>query len=134
MLQADFSLYKCSPFSYSIADKDWHSYSVWAIPPDDASLRIKKIMEGLRADFAGPEIDPHIPVVGSIRMTHDEVLNQFRSLRFRVTYSYKAKVNEVVTRKFYYQCVSLIIDQSNKVFNFALLIIILIFCLFHDLK
>ncbi|KAK9919985.1 hypothetical protein M0R45_028555 [Rubus argutus] len=47
-INADFSLYKCSPFSYSIADKDRHSYSVWAIPPDDASLRIKKIWEAAR--------------------------------------------------------------------------------------
>ncbi|KAK9919986.1 hypothetical protein M0R45_028555 [Rubus argutus] len=46
-------------------------------------------------------------------MTHDEILNKFRSLRSLVTYSYKAKVNEVVTRNFYYQCVSLLIDSCS---------------------
>ncbi|XP_068342859.1 uncharacterized protein [Pyrus communis] len=28
-----------------------YSYSVWAIPPADVSHRIKKVMEGLRAEF-----------------------------------------------------------------------------------
>ena len=131
LLQANFSLYKCSPLSYSISDKKSHLYTVWAIPQDDLSLRIKKVMEGLRAEFGGPEIEPHIPFLGSFRMTHDDVLSKFRTLQSHIIYSFKAKVNEVATRKFYYQCVSLIIDRSNKVFNFSLLIITLILSYYH---
>ncbi|PQM37934.1 cyclic phosphodiesterase-like [Prunus yedoensis var. nudiflora] len=41
------------------------TYSVWAIPTDDVSCRIKKLMEGLRAEFGGPEIEPHIALAGS---------------------------------------------------------------------
>ncbi|KAK9919994.1 hypothetical protein M0R45_028562 [Rubus argutus] len=111
---AGFSLFDYSSFpsSHSMVDNEWHSYSVWAMPPDDVSLRIKKVMESLRLEFGGPEIEPHIPVVGSLRMTHEEVLNKFRSLQSCVTSGYKAKVNQVVIRSFYYQCVSLLIDSS----------------------
>ncbi|KAK9919989.1 hypothetical protein M0R45_028558 [Rubus argutus] len=111
---AGFSLFDYSSFpsSHSMVDNEWHSYSVWAMPPDDVSLRIKKVMESLRLEFGGPEIEPHIPVVGSLRMTHEEVLNKFRSLQSCVTSGYKAKVNQVVIRSFYYQCVSLLLDSS----------------------
>lgn len=34
------------------------TYSLWAIPSDDVSCRIKKLMEGLRAEFGGA---PHYP-------------------------------------------------------------------------
>ncbi|XP_062002341.1 uncharacterized protein LOC133720169 isoform X3 [Rosa rugosa] len=110
---AGFSLFKYSfPPSHSMVDNEWHSYSVWAIPPNDVSLKIKKVMKALRLEFGGPEIEPHITVVGSIRMTHENVLNEFRSLQSCVTSGYKAKVNQVVIRSFYYQCVSLLIDSS----------------------
>ncbi|KAM5560999.1 hypothetical protein ABKV19_021889 [Rosa sericea] len=109
---AGSSLLEYSSFPSSMVGNEWHSYSVWAIPPDDVSLRIKKVMEGLRSEFGGPEIEPHITVVESVRMTHVDVLNKFRSLQSRVTSGYKAKVNQVVIRSFYYQCVSLVIDSS----------------------
>ncbi|KAL6146541.1 hypothetical protein ACLB2K_057219 [Fragaria x ananassa] len=40
------------------------TYTVWGIPPDHVVERIKKIIEALRAEFGGPEIEPHITVVG----------------------------------------------------------------------
>ncbi|KAL6142470.1 hypothetical protein ACLB2K_060750 [Fragaria x ananassa] len=98
-----------------MADKKWYSYSVWAFPPNDVSLRIKNVMDGLRAEFGGPEIEPHIPIVGSIRMTHDEVLSKFRSLQSKIMYSFKAKVDQVVSRNFYYQCVCLLINSSRQI-------------------
>ncbi|PRQ48387.1 putative F-box domain, RNA ligase/cyclic nucleotide phosphodiesterase [Rosa chinensis] len=78
-------------------------------------FRIKKLMEGLRAEFGGPEIKPHIPVVGSIRMTYKDVLNKFTSLRSKNFRPYEAKASLLVTRHFYYQCVSLLIDSSTEV-------------------
>ncbi|KAL6207558.1 hypothetical protein ACLB2K_018515 [Fragaria x ananassa] len=124
-----------SSFPSSMVGNEWHSYSVWAIPPDDVSLRIKKVMEGLRSEFGGPEIEPHITIVGSVRMKNVDVLDKFRSLQSWVTSGYKAKVNQVVNTSFYYQCVSLVIDssfssddESYEVSNFPLLHIILIFC------
>ncbi|PRQ48393.1 putative F-box domain, RNA ligase/cyclic nucleotide phosphodiesterase [Rosa chinensis] len=110
----NFSLLTYFPFSPSIVERESNSYSIWAIPPDDVSLRIKKVMESLRAEFGGPEIEPHIPIVGSIRMTYEDVLNKFRSLRSKNFCAYQAKVNLVVTRNFYHQCVSLLIDSSTE--------------------
>ncbi|KAM5576976.1 F-box protein CPR1 [Rosa sericea] len=112
---ANFSLLTYFPSSPSIVDRESISYSIWAIPPDDVSLRIKKVMESLRAEFGGPEIEPHIPIVGSIRMTYEDVLNKFRSLRSKNLHAYQAKVDLVVTRNFYHQCVSLLINFSTEV-------------------
>ncbi|KAM5576977.1 hypothetical protein ABKV19_007691 [Rosa sericea] len=111
---ANFSLLTHFPSSPSIVDRESNSYSIWAIPPDDVSLRIKKVMESLRAEFGGPEIEPHIPIVGSIRMTYEDVLNKFRSLRSTNLHAYQAKVDLVVTRNFYHQCVSLLINFSRE--------------------
>lgn len=101
------------------------SYSVWAIPPDDVSNRIKKVMLGLREEFGGgPEIVPHIPMVGSICMTQEDALNKF----WTVSQSYPdnvsafvARVEDVVTRPFYYQCVCLCIHNSLEVFKISFL-------------
>ncbi|KAM5560887.1 hypothetical protein ABKV19_021829 [Rosa sericea] len=120
-LNADFSVFKYSspPISHYMVDKKTYSYSVWAIPSDDVSLRIKKVMEGLRTEFGGPEINPHIAVVGSICMKYEDMLNKFRSLQSIVISSYKAKVNQVVTRSSYFQCVSLLIDSSSEELSLA---------------
>ncbi|KAK9944302.1 hypothetical protein M0R45_009875 [Rubus argutus] len=94
------------------------SYSVWAIPPDDVSNRIKKVMLGLRDEFGGgPEIEPHIPMVGSIRMTREEALNKFKTisqLQPGLISAFVARVDDVVTRAPYYQCVCLRIHNSQS--------------------
>ena len=51
-----------------------HRYAVWAVLPDHVSNRIKKVMEGLRDEFGGPEIRPHIPVLGSIHSKEDDIV------------------------------------------------------------
>ncbi|KAJ7968801.1 cyclic phosphodiesterase-like [Quillaja saponaria] len=52
-------------------------YSVWALPPEDVGERVKKLMEGLRSEFGGPQFEPHITVVGAITLTADDALNKF---------------------------------------------------------
>ncbi|KAK9930479.1 hypothetical protein M0R45_027516 [Rubus argutus] len=114
----NFSLLEYFPSNSLTVNKKWNSYSLWAIPPDDVSQRIKKVMRGLRAEFGGPEIEPHIPVVGSIRMSHEDLLDKLRSLRSCNqcnVCTYQAKVESVVIRNFYHQCVSLLIDSSMEV-------------------
>ncbi|XP_050378945.1 uncharacterized protein LOC126796214 isoform X2 [Argentina anserina] len=105
------------PLSPSIADREWHSYSIWVIPPYDVSLRIKKVMEGLRTEFGGPDNEPHIPIVVSIRMTYENVLDKFRSLCSENLHSFQAKINLLGTKDFYYQCISLLIDISTEAFS-----------------
>nr|XP_028951019.1 uncharacterized protein LOC114821801 isoform X1 [Malus domestica] len=86
-----------------------YSYSVWAIPPADVSHRIKKVMEGLQAEFGGPEIEPHIPILGSIEMmSREDALNKFRFAPNDIV----AKVDRVVTKNYYHQCVSLLMDRE----------------------
>ncbi|XP_070670769.1 F-box protein CPR1-like [Malus domestica] len=87
-----------------------YSYSVWAIPPADVSRRIKKLMESLEAEFGGPEIEPHIPILGSIQMmSREDALNKFR---FAPMDDIVAKVDRVITKNYYYQCVSLLMDRK----------------------
>ncbi|XP_062001879.1 cyclic phosphodiesterase-like isoform X1 [Rosa rugosa] len=84
-----------------------HTYTVWGIPPDHIVQRIKKIMEPLRAEFGGPEIEPHITAVGSVLLTHDYAVKQFINGCENIE-PYTCEVDQVVTRKFYYQPVSLL--------------------------
>ncbi|CAB4285123.1 unnamed protein product [Prunus armeniaca] len=86
------------------------TYSLWAIPTDDVSCRIKKLMEGLRAEFGGPKIEPHITLTGSIRMSPDDVLNKFEALEDPIQ-GYVPKVEAVITRRSYYQCVCILFQQ-----------------------
>ncbi|XP_062016702.1 cyclic phosphodiesterase-like [Rosa rugosa] len=89
-------------------------YSVWALPPDDVTPRLKKLMEGLRAEFNGPYFDPHITVVGAITLTPEDALNKFKAASQAVK-AYEAKVESVATGTFFYQCVFLLINPTPQV-------------------
>ncbi|CAL5081307.1 unnamed protein product [Urochloa decumbens] len=43
-------------------------YSVWALPPEPARGRLRRLMAGLRAAHGGPAFEPHVTVVGAIRL------------------------------------------------------------------
>ncbi|CAN6224343.1 unnamed protein product [Urochloa humidicola] len=43
-------------------------YSVWALPPEPARGRLLRLMAGLRAAHGGPAFEPHVTVVGAIRL------------------------------------------------------------------
>lgn len=91
-----------------------HRYAVWGIIPDNVLSRIKKVMEGLREEFGGPEVEPHIIMVGSCLMTEDEAINTFRGACNAIKQFY-CKVENLETSKFYFQCVSLVIEISEDV-------------------
>ncbi|PWA98245.1 RNA ligase/cyclic nucleotide phosphodiesterase family protein [Artemisia annua] len=63
-----------SLFIYSISmDVQQHNwYSVWALLPQDVTEQVKKVMNSLRSELGGPEFEPHVTVVGAIRLTEDE--------------------------------------------------------------
>lgn len=94
-----------------------HRYAVWGIIPDNVLSRIKKVMEGLREEFGGPEVEPHITMVGSCLMTEDEAINTFRGACNAIKQFY-CKVENLETSKFYFQCVSLVIEISEDVSYF----------------
>ncbi|KAK9919954.1 hypothetical protein M0R45_028526 [Rubus argutus] len=89
-----------------------HRYAVWGIIPDNVLSRIKKVMEGLREEFGGPEVEPHITMVGSCLMTEDEAINTFRGACNAIKQFY-CKVDNLETSQFYFQCVSLVIEISE---------------------
>ncbi|KAF7840380.1 cyclic phosphodiesterase-like [Senna tora] len=91
-----------------------HVYSVWAVPPEEVGVRMKKLMSGLRSEFGGPEFEPHITVVGAISLTADDALNKFRSACEGLK-AYDATVDRVATGTFFYQCVYLLIHPTTEV-------------------
>lgn len=95
-------------------------YSVWAIPPDDVAARLKKLMEGLRAEFGGPQFEPHITVVGAISLTADDAVAKFRSACEGLK-AYTATVERVATGTFFYQCVYLLIHPTPQVILFLVI-------------
>ncbi|CAN6724513.1 unnamed protein product [Malus baccata var. baccata] len=56
-------------------------------------------MGGLRAEFGGPQIEPHIPLAGSLRLMCEAALANRSDLCLR---AFVAKVDSVVTRVSYY--------------------------------
>ncbi|XP_049388306.1 cyclic phosphodiesterase-like [Solanum stenotomum] len=68
-------------------------YSVWAIPSEDVSVRVKKLMGSLRSEFGGPQFEPHVTVVGAVRLTEEEARDKFRKGWKKV---YSVNVEKVV--------------------------------------
>ncbi|KAL9455844.1 hypothetical protein AB3S75_005133 [Citrus x aurantiifolia] len=89
-------------------------YSVWAIPPDEVRARVKKLMEGLRSEFGGPQFEPHVTVVGAMSLTADDALEKFKSACNGLK-AYNCTVNRVATGTFFYQCVFLLLHPTPEV-------------------
>ncbi|KAL2524294.1 Cyclic phosphodiesterase [Abeliophyllum distichum] len=89
-------------------------YSVWALPPEDVRPRLKKLMESLRSEFGGPELEPHVTVVGAISLTESEARDMFRKACEGVK-AYIASVDKVATGTFFYQCVFLLLHPTPEV-------------------
>ncbi|CAN1847303.1 Cyclic phosphodiesterase [Linum perenne] len=95
-------------------DENKHVYSVWAAPPDDVRDRLKKLMDGLRSEFGGPEFQPHVTVVGAVSLTEQDALNKFKSACEGVK-AYTATVDRVAAGTFFYQCVYLLLHPTAVV-------------------
>ncbi|KAE8728738.1 Cyclic phosphodiesterase [Hibiscus syriacus] len=89
-------------------------YSVWALPPEDVTARVKKVMEGLRSEFGGPQFEPHVTVVGAISLAPDDALAKFRAACDGLK-PYNATVDRVATGTFFYQCVFLLLHPTSQV-------------------
>ncbi|XP_010916331.2 cyclic phosphodiesterase [Elaeis guineensis] len=89
-------------------------YSVWALPPEDVAARLKHLMADLRSEFGGPEFEPHITVVGAIRLRPDDAVRRLRSACAALS-PYPARVASAARGTFFYQCVYLLIDPSPEV-------------------
>ena len=105
-----------NPESASIQsdEEETHVYSVWALPPEDVSARIENLMKSLRSEFGGPLFEPHITVVGAIRLTAEDALTKFRTACQGIK-AYQATVDHVTTGTFFYQCVFLLIHPTTEV-------------------
>lgn len=89
-------------------------YSVWALPPDDVTERLKKLMVGLRSEFGGPEFEPHVTAVGAISLTEDDARYKLKKACEGLK-SYNATVEKVATGTFFYQCVFLLLHPTTEV-------------------
>ncbi|XP_044461225.1 cyclic phosphodiesterase-like [Mangifera indica] len=91
-----------------------NDYSVWAAPPEDVIPRMKKLMEGLRSEFGGPQFEPHMTLVGLVSLTKDDALAKFKEACDGVK-AYTCGVDRVATGTFFYQCVYLLIHPTTEV-------------------
>ncbi|KAG9448147.1 hypothetical protein H6P81_014275 [Aristolochia fimbriata] len=89
-------------------------YSVWAVPPEPVKERLQKLMGKLRDEFGGPAFEPHVTVVGAIRLPKMEALQKLR-LSCEVNKPYTVRVNSVAKGTFFYQCVYLLVDPTPEV-------------------
>ncbi|KAL0305571.1 UNVERIFIED_CONTAM: Cyclic phosphodiesterase [Sesamum radiatum] len=89
-------------------------YSVWALPPEELTPRLKKLMEGLRSEFGGPEFEPHVTVVGAISLTESDARDKFNKVCEELK-AYNSSVEKVDTGSFFYQCVFLRLHPTPEV-------------------
>ncbi|KAL0398410.1 UNVERIFIED_CONTAM: Cyclic phosphodiesterase [Sesamum radiatum] len=89
-------------------------YSVWALPPEELTPRLKKLMEGLRSEFGGPEFEPHVTVVGAFSLPESEARDKFNKACEELK-AYNASVEKVDTGTFFYQCVFLRLHPTPEV-------------------
>jgi hypothetical protein len=89
-------------------------YSVWALPPEHARDRFRRIMEGLRAAYGGPAFEPHATVVGDFRARRSEAVEVLRAAAAGVQ-PYTARVTGVARGSFFYQCVYLLLEPTPEV-------------------
>ena len=131
-----------NPKSDPIEPCEGELYSLWALPPEDVATKIISLMSSLRSEFGGPEFEPHITVVGAIRLTPQDALNKFRSACEGVK-AYQATVDQVSIGTTFYQCVFLLIHPTTEVlpshpsvcissFGLLLCLIFLLFSLFSS--
>lgn len=97
-----------------VAEKN--DYSVWAIPPEVVGEKLKKLMGALRSEFGGPEIPPHITVVGATSLTEEDALKKFRSACEGLK-AYRAKADLVVSGAFPSQCLYLLFHSTPEVMD-----------------
>ncbi|RWR86444.1 cyclic phosphodiesterase-like protein [Cinnamomum micranthum f. kanehirae] len=103
-----------TPQPPSASDEESAVYSVWAMPPDHVRERLVKLMGQLRSEFGGPEFEPHVTVVGAIRLTKDDALHKLQSSCSGLK-PYAARINTVSKGTFFYQCVYLLLDPTPEV-------------------
>ncbi|CAN4091885.1 unnamed protein product [Withania somnifera] len=91
-------------------------YSVWGLPSEDVSNRIKKLMNGLRLEFGGPQFEPHVTIVGAIRLSEEEARDKFRKgSQEGVKVVYTGVVEKVDVGTSFYQCVYLLLHPTTEV-------------------
>lgn len=91
-----------------------HVYSVWGLPQEDLRPRLKKLMEGLRSEFDGPEFEPHVTVVGAISLSESEARDRFK-IACEGLKAYDAEVVKVEKGTFFYQCIFLLLHPTSEV-------------------
>ncbi|XP_078428250.1 cyclic phosphodiesterase-like [Wolffia australiana] len=89
-------------------------YSVWALPQEAVSERVKRVMKALRKEFGGPEFEPHITIVGATRLTHEAALRNLHAAS-AIVGPYTARSTAVSRGNSFFQCVYLLVDPSPEV-------------------
>ncbi|XP_047310091.1 cyclic phosphodiesterase-like [Impatiens glandulifera] len=90
------------------------AYSVWALPPVEVEVRLKNLMENLRAEFGGPELEPHVTVVKSATLTEKAAREKFAAVCKDLN-SYNLVVEKVDTGT----CVFLLLRSDPQVMEIS---------------
>ncbi|KAL6655957.1 hypothetical protein ACP70R_006783 [Stipagrostis hirtigluma subsp. patula] len=55
------------------------AFSVWALPPEPVRDRLRRLMAALRSTLGGPAFEPHLTVVGAIRLRRSAAVEALRA-------------------------------------------------------
>jgi hypothetical protein len=59
------------------------AYSVWALPPEPVRGRLRRLMAELRDVHGGPVFEPHLTVVGAVRLRRSAAIETLRAAAAR---------------------------------------------------
>mmetsp|Transcript_34080 Transcript_34080/g.86256 ORF Transcript_34080/g.86256 Transcript_34080/m.86256 type:complete len:190 (-) Transcript_34080:418-987(-) len=92
------------------------SYSIWLSPAPDSPLyaQLEKEMGALRAEYGGPQFQPHVTLLGDIRRPRDDVAATAQALAAQIK-PYRINLLNVTRGTFYYQCVFALAARDEAV-------------------
>nr|TKW32986.1 hypothetical protein SEVIR_2G202900v2 [Setaria viridis] len=88
-------------------------YSVWALPSELARGRLCRLMAGLRAAHGGPTFEPHVTVVGAIRLRWSVAVEALHHAAAADVRPYTANI--VSDRQGFYHCGGLLLELTPEV-------------------
>ncbi len=66
--------------SFDVRQGDDEKYALWLKPESEVRDILKRIIDGLAADYDAPVFEPHITIASGIRMSVDEMVGRLESV------------------------------------------------------
>jgi 2'-5' RNA ligase len=92
------------------------NFSLWLMPPNDMSRRLKRFILGLSKRFASPAFEPHVTLLGRLEGTETELRSNASILASRLK-PVLIQLEEVGYLDEYFRCLFIRVAQSRSLLD-----------------